>query len=189
MANKITRHRKKCSPEEAFEGDLEMADATHKSLDSGVKANFYRDTEYLEISSDDYVIMDSDVAKLIRARVSESDFSKLVRLSVYLSSKYNILLNHKIPFTQETLSEFLGLNRDNTVKFVRRMTKQGVMVYTVCAPSGYERKVYIMNPQLFRKGKLYHDSILNVYFPSFTKDFVNVWDKDGVLSDEALRNL
>lgn len=186
MANSIKRHKEKITPEEAFEGDLDAMNEMFANTSPKARPNFYKETELYEVSSDNYVIMDSDTAKMVQAKVSSGDFQKLVSLSTYLSSKLNILLNHKVPFTEPTLSKFLKMNKDNTVRFVKRMVKAGVMVYTVCAPSGYEQKVYIMNPQLFRKGKLYHESLLNLYFPSFTENFINYWN-DGELNEDAIK--
>lgn len=134
----------------------------------------------VEVDSQNFMIIDTDVLDLVHDKIGEADYKKLIGLGVFLKTRYNILFNHTKPFTLESLSKQLNINKENTTKFVQRMVKQGIMAYTVCAPSGYVEKIYAMNPLLIRRGKQYDEVFLNMYFRDFTKELKGGKKKDDM---------
>lgn len=155
--------------------DPKIMEEISKTLGKNGRITTTIETDLIEIHSDNYMVIDTDVADIIHKEISENDYLKLFNLGVCLKTKYNILFNHTTPFTVETLSKRLGINVDNTNKFVKRMVGKGIMAYTVCAPSGYIQKIYAVNPQLIRRGKCYDKDFVLTYFRIFDNDF-----KEGI---------
>lgn len=139
-------------------------------LKDGERIVLERDSELVKIHSENYMVVDTDVLEYIKSKISVSDYEKLFSLGVFLKTKFNILFNHTRPFTLDTLSKKLGINKDNTNKFVRRMVEKQIMAYTVCAPSGYVDKIYSINPQLMRRGNWYDKEFVTTYFTDFSKE-------------------
>jgi hypothetical protein len=162
--------------------DPKIMEEIGKTLDKNGRITTTIETDLIEIHSDNYMVVDTDVAYIVQKEISENDYLKLFGLGVCLKTKYNILFNHTRPFTVETLSKRLGINIDNTNKFVKRMVAKGIMAYTVCAPSGYIQKIYAINPQLIRRGKCYDKDFVLTYFRIFDDSF-----KEGVsVPDDVL---
>lgn len=151
--------------------DEKIMEEISNTLGVGGKITATIETDLVEIHSDNYMVVDTDVLNIVEKEISQNDYLKLFSLGVCLKTKFNILFNHTTPFTVDTLSKRLNINTDNTNKFVRRMVESGIMAYTVCAPSGYMQKIYSTNPQLIRRGKYYDKEFVLTYFRIFDKDF------------------
>lgn len=147
----------------------ELAEQLSHYIGKGEKLVLQKETGVVEIHSDNYMVVDTDVLELVRSRISTTDYERLFSLGVFLKTKFNILFNHTRPFTLQALSEKLGINTENTNKFVKRMVEMGIMAYTVCAPSGYVEKIYAINPQLIRRGRFYDKEFITTYFTDFSK--------------------
>lgn len=139
-------------------------------LQKGERLVLEKESELIKIHSENYMVVDTDVLNYIKSKISATDYEKLFSLGVFLKTKFNILFNHTRPFTLETLSKKLGINKDNTNKFIKRMVEQQIMAYTVCAPSGYVSKIYSINPQLMRRGNWYDKEFVTTYFTDFSKE-------------------
>lgn len=63
------------------------------------------------------------------------------------------------------MSELLEFDKNKFYKMIRKMVKLGIIAYIVCAPSGFIKKVYMLNPTIARKGKKYHE-VIDI-FPDF----------------------
>lgn len=137
-------------------------------LAPGEKLILQKDADLVEIHSDNYMVIDTDVLDIVREHISDTDYNRLFSLGVFLKTKFNILFNHTKPFTLESLSEELEINKDNTTKFVKRMVEKGIMAYTVCAPSGYVQKIYAINPQLIRRGRYYDKEFITSFFTDYS---------------------
>lgn len=170
---KIKNVRRKATLEDAL-ANSELMEEMSKNMTKGTKVNLTVETDLIEIHSENYMVVDTDVLEIVRKEISPIDYNRLFSLGVFLKTRYNILYNHTRPFTVETLSEQLGVNADNTNKFIKRMTEKGIMAYTVCAPTGYLKKIYSINPQLIRRGIRYDKTFVTTYFTIYDKTF-----KDG----------
>lgn len=148
----------------------ELLEQLSHYIGEGERLVLEKEAELVEIHSDNYMVVDTDVLELVKEKISPTDYERLFNLGVFLKTKFNILFNHTRPFTLETLSKKLGINKDNTNKFVKRMVEKQIMAYTVCAPSGYVEKIYSINPQLIRRGKFYDKEFVTTYFTDFSKE-------------------
>lgn len=147
----------------------ELMEQLSHYIRAGEKLVLQKEGSVVEIHSDNYMVVDTDVLELVKSKISTSDYERLFSLGVFLKTKFNILFNHTKPFTVDALSTKLGINKDNTNKFVKRMVEMGIMAYTVCAPSGYVEKIYAINPQLIRRGRFYDKEFIATYFTDFSK--------------------
>lgn len=177
---KIKNVRRKATLEDAL-GNSALMEEMAKNMTKGTKVNLTVETDLIEIHSENYMVVDTDVLELVRQEISPIDYNRLFSLGVFLKTRYNILYNHTRPFTVETLSKQLDVNIDNTNKFIKRMTEKGIMAYTVCAPTGYLKKIYSINPQLIRRGIRYDKTFVTTFFTIYDKTFKD--SADEVIED------
>jgi len=127
------------------------------------------DTDFYIIESKEYLVIDSKALFEVAKVISEAELAKIFKMADYVQTPFNILYEKPYtPHTSESLAEHLEYNLNNFYSTIRKLVKKGILAYIVCAPSGYLRKVYMLNPTLVRKGKKYHNYIKDI-FPDLTK--------------------
>jgi hypothetical protein len=126
------------------------------------------DSDYYVIDSERYIIIDSKALTKVTAMLKQAELAKVLKLADKVKTPFNIIYDDKEPYTPEKLSEFLEFDLHNFYTLVRKLVKKGILAYVVCAPSGYLKKVYMLNPTLARKGKRFHNYTLDI-FPDLGK--------------------
>jgi hypothetical protein len=64
----------------------------------------------------------------------------------------------------------LNLNERELYRLINRLTKQNILAYAVCAPSGYLQKIIMLNPYIARRRTQFADE-LNVIFSDITNNY------------------
>jgi hypothetical protein len=101
--------------------------------------------------------------------LSEVEYAKVMKLIDQVRTPFNILYDLHAPHTPESLSTYLDYSLERFYTLIKKLVKKGIMAYIVCAPSGYIKKVYMLNPTFARKGKRYNKYLADV-FPDLRKD-------------------
>jgi hypothetical protein len=122
-----------------------------------------KDTDFYIINSDEYIIIDSKALARVSLLLKQNELAKLLKMSDKVKTPFNIIYDNNTPYTAETLSELLEYDMNKFYAMVRKLVKIGVLAYVVCAPSGYLKKVYLLNPTFARKGKKYHDYTKDIF--------------------------
>ena len=148
-------------------GETISSELTNSDNDR-VKLTRETNTDYFIIDSKEYVIIDSKGLLKVASILGEVELAKVIKMADCVRTPFNILYEDSVPHTPESLSTYLDYNIDNFYKLIKKLVKKGIMAYIVCAPSGYVKKVYMLNPTLARKGKKFHAHIEDV-FPDFSK--------------------
>lgn len=121
------------------------------------------DTELYTIDSKEYVVIDSKALEYIISNLSYSDTTKTLSLTNTLKTEFNVIFNHTKPHNLDSLSELLGTNKDEITKFIKRLTKLGILAYVVSTKDGQYQKCYVMNPSLARKRKTFNKELLTFF--------------------------
>ena len=95
--------------------------------------------------------------------LSYSDTTKTLSLTNTLKTEFNIIFNHTKPHNLDSLSELLGTNKDEITKFIKRLTKLGVLAYIVSTKNSQYQKCYMMNPSFARKRKTLNKELLEIF--------------------------
>ena len=126
------------------------------------------DTGLITFTTENFMTVDGDAWEYILTVINEVDSCRVIRMGNMLKTEHNIVFNHTKPHTKETLSRFLGIDERSFRRLVNRLVKNNIMAYCVCAPSGFEYKVYMLNPTLVKKRKTF-DKSLSVFFRDLSK--------------------
>ena len=110
------------------------------------------------------------------------DFRRYHFMTCFLHTPFNIVMSkNNRPHTPETLSKELQLSKCETTRLVNRLTENGLLLYTNIPESGYEKKVYIINPFVSRKRNSINEKLLTL-FPDFQNKFPDFLNKKSTPS-------
>lgn len=136
----------------------------------GISISMKEKTNQFIINSDEYVVFDSNAIQYLIKYASKGDVTRVFTMSDMVKGDCSIICqgnNH--PHTPETLCGILNLTINEWYVIVRRLVKLNILAYTICAPSGYVQKIYMLNPYIARKRKTINCE-LNIFFRDVTKD-------------------
>lgn len=129
-------------------------------------------TEYYEVSSSEYIIIDSSAKRYIESAFNNAECGRIFQMADMVQGCYNILFHKDTPHTKETLSKELEYSRNKMSDFLKKLLKESVIYYI----NGYKdnnKVTWIMlNPTLARKSKLFHQDCIKV-FEDLSKKKVN----------------
>lgn len=124
------------------------------------------------INSDNYVMFDDNAVKYLLKVLNRTDVSRVFQMSNMARGECSILSHsNSRPHTSESLAEALGMSMDKFYAMIRTMVKESILAYTVCAPTGFVRKIYILNPYIARKKRVMSCELMHT-FCDVTKDVI-----------------
>ena len=125
-----------------------------------------------EINSDNYVMFDDNAVKYLLKVLNRTDVSRVFQMGNMTRGECSVISHSNAkPHTSESLSEVLGMSMNKFYAMVRTMVKEGILAYTVCAPTGIVRKIYILNPYIARKKRVMNCELM-MTFCDVTKDVI-----------------
>ena len=127
-------------------------------------------TNQFTISSDNYIVFDSNAIMYISQYLTKADVARVMTIANMVIGECSVICqgnNH--PHTSETFSVALDMCQDEFYKMVKRLIKNNVLAYCVCAPSGYVQKIYMLNPYIARRRKFLNCE-LQTFFRDITQD-------------------
>jgi hypothetical protein len=125
--------------------------------------------------STNFLVLDTDALKAIKSNLSYSDFGALIRMCENVSWIYNVLMtsDKTIPHTNSSIAKELNITGEGARKILKKLVSKNILAYCICFPSGFKKKVYILNPSLMRRGNKFNNSV-NSIFRDFTEPFDEV---------------
>lgn len=117
-----------------------------------------------------YVSITLEAIEYLTTQCKKTDISKILMISATTKTNFNVsYTNNNKPHNIESLSKYLQLNERELYRLINRLTKQNILAYAVCAPSGYLQKIIMLNPYLARR-RTHFAGELKVLFRDITKD-------------------
>jgi hypothetical protein len=139
------------------------------NLKGNSKLTITEDTDFIIISSDNYVITDVDAILSLYEILGRSDISYITLLGVTTKNESNILFNNNIPHTNKTLQQYLKFNSQSKfLDLIKRLIKANVLYQIKCHIGTELRVGYILNPNISRRRKTFNKDILSVFDPNNT---------------------
>lgn len=133
--------------------------------ETGVVEEFDKDSKVfatkltgeVEYSSKDYSYLDNTKCiELFKKGIKYNELGVLIIMSLQLLRRYNVCMyDASTPFTTKSLSEILKITPQATRNILRRLIELDVVAHVTINEIKHLGKVYIVNPQLIRKGKLF----------------------------------
>ncbi len=149
--------------------NIETGELLTSEINNKISITLKENTNHFIINSDEYVVFDADAIYYLTAHLSSTDRGKIMTIANMVKGDCSVVCqNNNHPHTPETLSITFDMHIDKWYTFVRKMVKQNILAYCVCAPSGYLQKIYMLNPYIARKRKTINCE-LNHFFTDITK--------------------
>jgi hypothetical protein len=156
---KYTTYTKSLNPQEfAF---INKTTGEVEEFEKETKVYTSKLTGDVEYSSKNYSYLDNDkLIELLNKGIKYNELGVLITLSVQLMKRYNICMyNDSTPFTTKTLSDILKITPQATRNIIRRLIELNVLAQVTLKEMKHLGKVYIIDPQFIRKGKLFNGKL------------------------------
>jgi len=141
--------------------NIETGEVMSSEFDS---LKYDTDTGKSVVSYDDYSIISSEAVFALQDVLNDSDLAKVMKMSITLKTELNILFNDKIPHTNKTLQKYLAIRSEAMfIRLVKRLMNVGVLYQMKGLIYGKVRVIYLMNPYICRKRKVFERKVLDVF--------------------------
>lgn len=141
---------------------------TGEEFEKGTEMFTEEETELMHIKHKEFFQVSSVGWKYLLSQLTDNEIVKFLTTTSCLKSEFNICFNSNRPHTTESLCKLLGINNDNLTRFIKQMQKKGLITYAISVKSGYEGKVYMVNPYISAKRNTFHRD-LDIFFNDVTK--------------------
>lgn len=169
MGNKITQPRLRKNVDFDLETyvNIETGELLSSSLGRDkLSVSVTEKGDYVVMSSDDYVVLDSATVKYLANQLSRAELSNVLMMATDLKTPLNLVYNGPQPHSNESLQAFLGYSsRAMFFKLLNKLMGLGVIYQIKGKISGGLRVVYMLNPYIARKRKTIDNSVFKVFQP------------------------
>lgn len=134
----------------------ELLSSSHPNLSS-----INEKTSNILISSDEYIVFDSDSLRIIKEIFNDSDLGRILLMGNMVSGPLNIL--HKSRESEhdtESLMIELSYSLNKFRDFMKRLHVAGVVAYLDVYRKQIKYRHILFNPRIARKGKVFSEEIL-----------------------------
>ena len=141
-------------------------------IDQNISISVDKNTDMSVVSYSDYSVISTEAIVILSQILNNSDFANVIKMAIVVKTPMSILYNDTIPHTNETLQKYLEIKSEAMyISLMKRLMQAGVLYQMKGLIYGEVRKIYIINPYICRKRKVFENKILNV-FQQFRKEDV-----------------
>lgn len=143
--------------------DGELIDAIEGESNRVVIAK--KGDSFLTIESDNYSVIDTEAIYALSEILNDTDFGRVLKLSVTTTTPFNILTNTNNHFhTNNTLQHYLAISsRGKFFDFIKRLMRVGIIYQMKGLIRREVRVIYMLNPLLSRKRKSFDPKIKEIF--------------------------
>jgi hypothetical protein len=127
------------------------------------KVHVVGQSESVLISSDEYIIIDSQAIEYVGKEFAPMDVGRIMKMANMTYGPYNIIHKNGAPCTDDQLMQELNYSRNKYADFMKRLYRKSVIYYMSGVFEGKEAKYILLNPHLARKRKTVHVDVLSVF--------------------------
>ena len=140
----------------------EFQDSEFKGKGVSIKA--VKDSGKSIVTYSDYSVISSDAVIAMREVLNDSDMAKVLMMAVIAKTDLSILFNNTVPHTNKTLQTYLRVKSEAMyLNLIRRLMKAGILYQIKGLIWGEVRVIYMINPYLCRKRKIFENRVLDVF--------------------------
>lgn len=144
--------------------NLETGEIMSSEVDGSASIVVQEDTGMSLVNSNDFAIIDTDAVKYLFEVLNDIDFGRLLKMSLTTKTPFNILFNHNVPHSNKSLQKYLAMNSESGFfRFVKRLMKLGIIYQIKGKIYGEVRVVYMLNPFLSRKRKVFDNKVFEIF--------------------------
>lgn len=122
------------------------------------------DTNMSVISYSDYSVISTEAIIMLSRILNNSDLANVIKMSITVKTPLSILYNEDIPHTNYTLQKYLEIRSESMfIGLIKRLMKAGVLYQIKGLIHGEVRVIYIINPYICRKRRVFENQILDIF--------------------------
>ena len=143
-------------------------------VNKGVNVYALHMSDDVVYDSKDYSYLDNNaLVNLIHYGMKHHELGVLIMMSTNFMPHLNVCLDAKgYPFTTKSLSLLLKKTPQNTKSILNNLIKKGAIYYGFIPNAIHLGKVYVVNPQLLRKGKTFSGELPKLFKGFFEERLV-----------------
>lgn len=124
-----------------------------------------RDTDYVVINYDEYIIIDSTAHSYLRMVLKPSEFALFIEMLDMIQTPFNVLCkkDKKTLHDMNSLQKELNQSKTNFYKIMNVLFKKGLIWYFIGYKNGCKVKRIVVNPNVARKRKTFDKELLLVF--------------------------
>jgi len=133
-----------------------------------------KDTEMSVVSYSDYSVISTEAIIILSQILNNSDFANVIKMAVVVKTPMSIIYNDTVPHTNETLQKYLEIKSEAMyVNLIKRLMNAGVLYQMKGKIYGEVRKIYIINPYICRKRKVFENKVLDMFQQFKKEDYIS----------------
>ena len=122
------------------------------------------DTNMSVISYSDYSVISTEAIIMLSRILNNSDLANVIKMSITVKTPLSVLYNDDIPHTNYTLQKYLEIKSESMfIGLIKRLMKAGVLYQIKGLIHGEVRVIYIINPYICRKRRVFENQILDIF--------------------------
>ena len=131
----------------------------------GEKLTASKPTKQVSVSFKNYLYLDTDSLKILKNNgISDFEIGLLLLMCSNLAFNSNVAMNDEgVPHTSKSIAEMLGQTPQAVRRKLRKLEQIGVIKKTNIPGNRDLGKVYLVNPNLIRRGKNFGDFLLRIF--------------------------
>lgn len=162
--NKVKKVTKNIKIDLSKYHDSETGELLSSAVSPETTIEAVEDTGMIEISSDNYSVIDTESFLVLMKLVTDVDLAKIMKMGVCTKTPLNIVYNGSLPHTSKTLQKYLEIKSEAMfILLIRRLMKVGVVYRLKGLIHGKVRDTYMLNPFLSRKRKIFEKKVFEVF--------------------------
>lgn len=139
-----------------------LLDELDKSKDISITVQ--EDTNMSIVSYSDYSVISTEAIIMLSRILNNSDLANVIKMSITIKTPLSILYNDDIPHTNYTLQKYLEIKSESMfIGLIKRLMKAGVLYQIKGLIHGEVRVIYIINPYICRKRRVFENQILDIF--------------------------
>jgi len=121
-------------------------------------------TEMSTISYSDYSVISTEAIVMLSRILNNSDLANVIKMSITVKTPLSILYNNEVPHTNYTLQKYLEIKSESMfIGLIKRLMKAGVLYQIKGLIHKELRVIYIINPYICRKRRVFENKILEIF--------------------------
>jgi hypothetical protein len=151
----------------------ETGELLNSELGKGVKITVSQKTNNVSIDYDDYASISTEALKVLMTTLNNSDLASTLKMSICAKGPLSLLYNENNQLhSNETLQKYLDISSSSTFfALINKLIKAGVLYQVKGLIYGEVRKIYMINPFLSKKRKVFDEKVIEV-FQSFENKLI-----------------
>jgi len=133
-------------------------------MSSDTKMTIIRDSGLVSVSYSDYAVISTDAIIYLTTILNNSDLGNVLKMLTTTKTPLNILYNNNVPHSNSSLQQYLKVSSESKfIDLIKRLMKLGVLYQIKGNIYGSVRVIYMLNPFLSKKRKLFDDKVFKIF--------------------------